>query len=429
MTIEAVVILVLLLGLIFLGLPLIFSIGCSALITLMIFHPEVPLEIVPMYVVAGLDSFPLLAIPFFLMTGEIMNAGGLTPRIIRFANGLVGAIRGGLAHVNVVTSMIFAGMSGSALADVASVGVILIPAMKRVGYSPAFSAAITATSATIGPIIPPSIPMIVYAMLADASVGQLFLAGIFPGVILGLYLMAMSLIISIRRGYPKEKLMSLREFLKASIDASLALMAPIIIVGGVLTGVFTATEAGAVAAFYSFIIGAFVYRELKFKTMVTIFKNTVVNTGIVLILLGMSSVYGWIIAQANIASAVAQILFAISKSQWLVYAQLNILFLILGMIMDPLAAMIIFVPLFLPIVTSIGIHPVHFGLVIIMNLMIGLCTPPVGYLLFMTSAIAKVKVEIVIRECLPLIAVMLFGLLVCTYWPKMVLLLPDLLGP
>jgi tripartite ATP-independent transporter DctM subunit len=429
LNLEAYFILGLLLGFIFLGLPLIFAIGCSALITLIIFHPTIPLEIIPMYVVAGLDSFVLLAIPFFLLTGEIMNAGGLTSRIVHFANGLVGSIRGGLAHVNVLTSMIFAGMSGSALADVASVGSILIPSMARVGYSPGFSAAITATSATIGPIIPPSIPMIVYAMLADVSVGKLFLAGVFPGVILGVYLMVMSYFISIRRGYPKERLVSFRELLKRAMNVSLAFLAPVIIVGGILTGVFTATEAGAVAAFFSFIVGAFIYRELKINTMVTILKNTVVNTGSVLILVGVSYVYGWIIAQSNIASAIAEIMFSISKSPVVILMEINIFFLIVGMIMDPLAAMIIFVPLFLPIVTSVGIHPVHFGLVVVMNLMIGICTPPVGYLLYITAAIAKEKVEVVIWECLPFIAVMILGLLVCTYWHKMVLLLPNLLGP
>jgi tripartite ATP-independent transporter DctM subunit len=416
-------------GLALLGMPLFFAIGCSSLIALLTFHPSIPLEVIPMYTVGGIDSFALLAIPFFLMTGEMMNAGGLTPRIIRFANGLVGSIRGGLAHVNVLTNMIFAGMSGSALADVASVGTVLIPSMIRSGYSPGFSAAISATSAIIGPIIPPSIPFIVYAMLANVSVGKLFLAGIIPGVILGLYLMAMSLIISMRRGYPKEKLVSFLDFLRASIDVAPAFLAPFIIVGGVLSGVFTATEAGAVAALCAFLIGTFVYRELRFRTIFSIFRNTVVNTGVVLILVGVSSVYAWIVAEANIANAIANILLSVSKNPWIILTEINILFLIVGTIMDPLPAMIIFVPLFLPAVSAVGINPVHFGLLVVMNLMIGLCTPPVGYLLYLTSTISKEKVEIVIRECLPFIAVMILALMVCTYWPGMVLLLPNLLGP
>jgi C4-dicarboxylate transporter DctM subunit len=411
-----------------LGLPLFFAIGCSALITLLAFHGDLPLELVPQYMVSGVDSFALLAIPFFLMTGEIMNSGGLTARIVRFANGLVGGIPGGLAHVNIVTSMLFAGISGSAVADVASVGTILIPSMVRSGYSPGFSAAITATSATVGPIIPPSIPMIIFAMLANVSVGNLFLAGILPGIFLGLSLMAISYVLSIRRGYPRDRSVSFRELVKLGLNVSLAFLAPVIIIGGILLGVFTATEAGAVAALFSFIVGFFIYRELTMKRMVIILKNTVVSTGTVLILVGVSYLYGWIIAQSNIAAAITDMLFSISKSPWVVLLQLNIFFLIVGMIMDPLAAMIIFIPLFLPIVTAIGINPVHFGLVVVMNLMIGISTPPVGYLLYLTSSIAREKVEVIIRETLPFIAVLIFVLLVCTYWPGLALFLPNLIG-
>lgn len=414
----------LLLILIFLGMPLFFAIGCSSLVTLLLFHHSLPLELIPQYMVGGVNSFVLLAVPFFLLTGEIMNAGGMTPRIVQFTNGLVGGIHGGLAHVNIVSSMIFAGISGSAVADVASIGSILIPSMVRAGYSPGFSAAITATSATVGPIIPPSIPMIVYAMLTDTSVGQLFLAGVFPGLLLGGYLMVVSYLLSIRRGYPKDKFMPLYELLKMGLKVSAAFFAPVLIVGGVLTGIFTATEAGAVAALFSFIVGVFVYRELTMRNLITILKNTVVQTGTVLILVGVSFVYGWIIAHSNIANTIAEIMFSISKTPWVVLLQINVFFLIAGMIMDPLAAMIIFVPLFLPIVSSIGIDLVHFGLVVVLNLMIGISTPPVGYLLYITSTISKAKVEVIVRETLPFITVLIGVLFMCTYWPDMVLFLP-----
>jgi tripartite ATP-independent transporter DctM subunit len=324
--------------------------------------------------------------------------------------------------------MIYAGISGSAVADCAAIGSIMIPSMVKSGYSPGFSAAVNAAAATIGPIIPPSIPMIIYGMIANVSVGQLFLSGVFPGIIMGGYLMITIYVVSIRRGYPKGTSMPIAELLKLGIKVSLAFFSPIIIVGGILLGVFTPTEAGAVAVLYSLIIGFFVYRELTLSKLVRIIKNTVVNTGVVVILVGVSYVFAWIIAQSNIGNKIGEIMLSISQNQVVILLEVNIFFLIVGMLMDPLAAMIIFIPILFPIVTSIGINPVHFGLVTVLNLMIGLLTPPVGYLLYVTSAISGEKVEIVIKEVRLFIFVLIAVLAICTYWPSMVLFLPNLIS-
>lgn len=416
------------LGLIVLGLPLVFSIGCASLFTILIFHGTLPLEMIPQYVVGGTDSFALLAIPFFFLAGEIMNSAGMTERIVRFSDGLVGGIRGGLAHVNVVTNMIYAGISGSAVADAAAIGSFMIPSMVRSGYPPGFSAAINAAAATIGPIIPPSIPMIIYGVIANVSVGHLFLSGVFPGLIMGGYLMITAYVISVRRNYPKGKFMAVGDLLRLTLRVFLAFLSPLIIIGGILLGVFTATEAGAIAVLYSILIGFFFYRELKWKDLWGIFKGTVVSTGTVLIIVGVSYLFGWIIAQSNIGNKIGELILSLSKNPAVILLEVNIFFFIVGMFMDPLAGLIIFVPIFLPIMNSIGVHPVHFGLVVVLNLMIGLLTPPVGYLLYITSAISGEKVEVVIRECIPFIIVLVTVLFICTYWSSMVMFLPNLVG-
>lgn len=425
---EVITLLGLMILFIVLGLPLFLSIGGSSLITILIFYRHLPLEMIPQYIVGGTDSFALLAIPFFFLAGEIMNSSGMTERIVRFSEGLVGGIRGGLAHVNVVTNMIYAGISGSAVADAAAIGSFMIPSMVRSGYPAGFSAAINAAAATIGPIIPPSIPMILYGVIANVSVGQLFLSGVFPGLIMGIYLMVVAFFISSRRGYPKGKFLPFNEILRLTMRVSLALLSPIIIVGGILLGVFTATEAGAVAVLYSILIGFFFYRELTFKNLWEIFKRSVVSTGSILIIVGVSYLFGWIIAQSNISNKIGEMILSISKNPNVVLLELMIFFLIVGMFMDPLAALIIFVPIFLPIVNSLGIHPVHFGLMTVLNLMIGLLTPPIGYLLYVTASVSGEKVERVIQESLPFIIALLIVLLICIFWPSMVMYLPNLVG-
>jgi tripartite ATP-independent transporter DctM subunit len=425
---EVLVLIGSMLLLILLGLPLFLSIGASSLITILIFLPNMPLAVLPQNLIAGVDCFPLLAIPFFFLAGEIMNKGGQTVRIMRFAEGIVGNITGGLAHVNVVTNVIYAGISGSAVADAAAIGSIMIPSMKNAGYQAEFSAAINASAAAIGPMFPPSIPMIIYAVTANCSVGMLFLAGVVPGLIMALYFMATCYFIALRRAYPRGGAMGLKQLLSYSLEAFLSLLSPAIIVGGIMFGMYTAPEAGAVAVLYSVIIGGLVHRELKFKELVQIFKRTLVNSAAVLALVGVSQIFGWVLAQSNIGVTIGEMIKASSPNPFVILLEVNLIFLILGTVMDPLAALIIFVPVFLPVIQSVGIDRIHFGLVIVLNLMIGLCVPPHGYLLFITSAIAGIKVEAVIREIAPFLVVMLIGLAMCTYWSSMVMFLPRLFG-
>jgi len=294
-----------------LGLPLVFSILGASVATLLIFRPGLPLEITAQFFVSGIEHHPLLALAFFFLAGELMNAGGITKRIVDFANALVGHIRGGLAHVNIVSSMLFAGISGSAVADTAALGSVLIPAMKRAGYSGAFSAAVTQTSAVIGPIIPPSIPMIVFAVLAETSVGKLFVAGILPGALIGLGLMAVAYAISRRRDYPREAAISFERVLHTGWRALPAIVAPVIIVGGVLGGVFTATEAGTVAAAYCFVVGRFVLRELAWADCWEALVRAAIGTATVLVILGAATIFAWIVAELQVSTALAELMFEI----------------------------------------------------------------------------------------------------------------------
>lgn len=410
-----------------LGLPLVFAILGASVATLLIFRPFIPLEVVPQLLIAGMDVSVLMAIVFFFLTGELMNRGGITRRIVDFANALVGRIRGGLGHVNVMSSIFFSGISGSAVADTAAIGSVLIPSMVRKGYSRGFSAAVTETSSVIGPIIPPSIPIIVYAVMAQVSVGRMFLAGFLPGLVIGLCLMVTVWIVSRRRGYGREPPADLRAVLRAGLDAGVAMLAPVIIVGGILGGAFTPTEAGAVAALYSFLVGKLVLRELPWSEVWQAILRAAEGTATALVILGASSVFAWIVADLQINRAIAALIFEISREPWVVLLIINIVLLGVGMFMDPLSAMVILVPILLPTVLEIGIDPIHFGIVVVMNLMIGLCTPPVGFLIFLSANIAGAKPEEVVRESVPFVAALLVALLICTYVPAVTLTLPGLM--
>lgn len=410
-----------------LGVPLVFAILASSLATLLVYRPGIPFEIVPQLFVNGIDRSVLLAVVFFFLAGELMNRGGITQRIVDFANALVGPIRGGLGHVNILSSVFFSGISGSAVADTAAVGSTMIPAMVRHGYSRAFSAAVTQTSSVIGPIIPPSIPVIVYAVLAEVSVGRMFLAGIVPGLVVSLCLMVAVYVISLRRGYPKEARVPMAAILKRGVDAGLALFAPLIIVGGILGGVFTATEAGAVAVLYSFLLGRLGYRELSWRDAWTAMLQSARGAATVMVILGASTLFAWIVADLQVSRTVGAAILAVSEQPWLVLLLINLFVLLVGLFMDPLAAMIILVPIFLPTVIEIGVDPIHFGIVFVLNLMIGLCTPPIGYLIYLSAAIAEARPEEVIRESLPFLAALLVALFLCMYVPAITLTLPALM--
>ena len=411
-----------------LGVPLVFCILSASVATLLVFRPEIPLAIIPQLFINGMDQSLLLAIVFFFLAGELMNRGGITRRIIDFSNALIGHIRGGLGQVNVVASIFFSGITGSAVADTAAVGSVMIPAMVSQGYSKGFAAAITQTSSVIGPIIPPSIPMIIYAVLAEESVGKMFLAGIVPGLLVGICLMVAVFLISKRRNYPKQPAATIRTILHRGSHAAVALFTPVIIVGGILGGVFTPTEAGAVAVLYSFVAGRLIYSELAWSDAARSLVRAAEGTATVMVILGASSIFAWIVADMKISHAVAEFIFALSREPWVVLLILNLFVLLVGLFMDPLAALIILVPVFLPTAVEIGIDPVHFGIIIVINLMIGLCTPPIGYLIYLSASIAKVRPEIVIKESSPFLIALLVALLLCSFIPAITLTLPGLMN-
>jgi tripartite ATP-independent transporter DctM subunit len=386
---------------------------------------NVPLELIVQRMISGSDSFVLLAIPFFLLAGSLMNAGGVTQRLTRFARAMVGHVTGGLAHVTVVTNMIMAGMSGSAVADCTGTGSILIPAMVRDRYSPAFAAAVTATAATIGPIIPPSIPMVIYAAIVNISVARMFIGGFIPGVLMGFILMGIAYVVSRRRGYPREPRASWRIFVASFKDSFLALLMPIIVLGGILLGVFTPTEAAVVAALYAFILGAFIYGELKPRQLLAVAQEVIVGTASVMLIVGAAAPFGWLLAAErapqNLAAA-----FAFLKEPWQLLLALNILLLILGCFMEAVSILIILSPVLAPIVAGAGINDTHFGVVLILNLMIGTVTPPVGMLMYIVCRIADISIIEFAREAfwptIGLIAV----LFLITYVPSLVTWLPNL---
>ena len=411
-----------------LGVPLVFAIFAAAVVTVLLVRPGLPLDVAAQMFVDGIDSSLLLAIVFFFLAGELMNQGGITARIVAFAAALVGHIRGGLGHVNVMSSLLFSGISGSAIADTAAVGTIMIPAMAERGYSKAFSAALTQTSSIVGPIIPPSIPIIIYAVLAEQSVGELFVAGIVPGLLLGACLMVTVYLISARRGYERGARASAALLGRTFLDALPALGMPVIIVGGILGGVMTATEAGAVAVLYGLLAGSLVYRELTLRKVWAATVSAATGAASVLVIVGASTFFAFIVADQQINKDVAALVFSISDDPTVVLLAIVAVGLLVGMLMDPLAALIIMVPVFLPTVIETGVDPVHFGLIIVLTLMIGLCTPPVGYLIYMSASIAGIAPEQVVRESLPFLATLVVALLLCVLFPILTLGLPRLLG-
>jgi C4-dicarboxylate transporter DctM subunit len=410
------------------GIPVAFCLALTSLIVLLIIG-DVPLQLIPQRMFTGMDSFPLMAVPFFILAGELMNSAGITQRIVRFSNALVGHIRGGLAHVNIVASMFFAGISGSAVADTAALGSILIPAMEKDGYDITFSAAVTASSSVIGPIIPPSIPVVIFALVGSVSVGGLFLAGVVPGVLIGFGLMIVAYIISRKKNYgTKHPMVSLREFVSSFIGAFIPLLMPLIILGGILSGVFTPTEAASVAATYAIVIGFFVLRTLKLKDLPGIFYRSMVTTSIILIVMACANIFSWVLGTEMIPQKVAMAISSITSNPLLFLLLINILLLIVGCFLEGLAAIIILVPILLPLSQQMGIDPLHFGIVVVMNLMIGLITPPLGLCLFVCCSVASVDLIRLIRVSAPFILVEIVALLIVTYFPQIVLFIPHTFG-
>ncbi|WP_340109026.1 TRAP transporter large permease [Pikeienuella sp. HZG-20] len=407
------------------GVPLVFSLLSASLVTLLVVRPELPLALVPQLFVQGMDSFALLAIALFFLAGELMTASGVTDRILAFARSLVGHLRGGLAQVGIFSSLVMAGVSGSAVADAAAVGSVLIRAMKRAGYPAGFSAALIMCASILGPVIPPSIPMILYAVLASASVGAMFLAGIIPGLLLAFGLGVVAWMRAGALDLPREPRATRPQVFRATGRAAFAILAPVIIVGGIRGGVFTATEAGAIAVVYIVFIGVFLFGELNASQFGGALVNAAHGTASIMVILGASSIFGWIIADQGISRQFAAAISGLGAPDWLVLLLINVLFLAIGMFLDPLAALVIVVPIFLPLAQAIGMDTVQFGVMTVLNLMIGLCTPPVGYLIYMVSAMGETPPGEVVRQSFPFIGVLLAVLGLVTYVPAVTLWLPN----
>jgi tripartite ATP-independent transporter DctM subunit len=407
------------------GMPLFLTMGSSCLIYL-IANGEILLS-VPQRLTASANSFPLLAAPFFMLTGMAMNSAGITNRIYDFAECLAGRFRGGLAHVNVIGSVIFAGMSGSAVADAAGLGTIEIKAMTDEGYPRAFSAAVTAASATIGPIIPPSVPLLIYGVLADVSIGRLFAGGFIPGFLMAGALMAMIRWMAHRRGFGAHPAPTFREFTTKSRKAFLSLMTPVILFGGMMIGVFTPTEAAFIAASYALVLGVFVYREISWRDLPRIFLDTVETNAVVLMLVMTASLMGWVLTRAQVPQQLGAWILGTTRNPLIILLMINIFLLIVGCFMEALAALIILVPVFMPVIQSVGIDPVHFGLVMVLNLMIGTLTPPVGIVLFVVARVANLPFEVVTKATAPFLIPLIVVLVLITIFPPLVLWLPNLI--
>jgi tripartite ATP-independent transporter DctM subunit len=407
-------------------MPITFALAVSSIVTAI--YLQIPLMAVLLQMVKGIDSFSLMAIPFFILAGEIMSQGGIATRLISFSNVIVGRMRGGLAQVNVLSSMFFGGISGSAIADTASIGAMLIPMMEKSGYDKDYSVGITVTSACQGVIIPPSHNMIIYAVAAGGvSVGKLFLGGMIPGIMLGIGLMIAAYIIAVIKKYPKGDKISLKEALKICRDASLGLFTAVIIVGGVISGVFTATESSAIACLYAFIITFFVYKEIPIRQMNKILMKTLTTLAMVIGLLATSNAFGWLMAYLRIPMMITQALLTVSQNKIVILLLINLLLLLLGCIMDMAPLIMITTPILLPVAMSLGMDPIHFGVMMVLNLAIGLCTPPVGAALFVGCSIGNIKIEDVTKSMLPFYAIMVVVLLLITFIPQLVLFVPNLI--
>ncbi len=433
MTTETAAILVLVFSfiiLLVLNVPVAFCMGICTLLGVLILGDLPAFLIIAQKMATGIDSFALLAIPFFILAGLFMGRGGIARRLIDFANVLVGRFRGGLAFVNILTCMLFGSISGSAAAAVSSVGGFMIPLMNKMGYHRDFNASISITAATTGLLIPPSNVMIVYSLATGGivSIAAIFIAGILPGILVGLGLMVVAGIISARHKYGKGERFGLKEAVIRFLKAIPALLLVVIVLGGILSGIFTATEASAIAVVYAFVLSVFVYREVKMKDLPTIILQSAVTTAVVFMLIATSMAMSWFLARQNIPQNISAFLLGLTSNKIALLLIINLMLLVVGTFMDMTPAVLIFTPIFLPIVSALGMHPLHFGIILIMNLCVGLCTPPVGTVLFLGCGIANTTVTKIMRFLLPCFAAMITVLFICTYTPWIALWLPRLFG-
>ena len=414
--------------LLIMNVPIAVAIAMAAFVAILAqgAHPGI---VVASSMVNGVNSFTLLAIPFFILSGMLMGRGGMARRLIDFAGTLVGFLPGGLAYVNTLTCMLFGSISGSAAAAVSSVGGFMIPEMNRKGYDRNFNVAVTTTAATTGLLIPPSNVMIVYSVAAGSvSIAAMFMAGVLPGILMGLCIMVVCGYFSHLRKYPREPRSTLPQIARSFRDAILSLLLIVIVIGGILAGIFTATEAAAIAVVYAFILAVGVYREVPLRDIPDILQKTGITTAVVMLLIGASSAMSWIMTIANIPQTVSAALLALSDNPFVIMITINVLLLCVGTFMDMTPAILIFTPIFLPVALSLGMHEVHFGIMMITNLTIGLCTPPVGTCLFIGCGVGKTSISKVTRSMLPFFVAMIVALLIITYWSRLSLWLPVQTG-
>lgn len=408
------------------GVPVAITLGVASLAYL--YFAGIPFVVIPQKMYAGIDVFVLLCIPGFILAGNLMNSGGITARIIRFAQALVGWMRGGLGMTNVASSMLFGGVSGTAVADAASIGGMMIPGMKKAGYPADFSAAVTAASSTVGPIIPPSVPMIIVGSLSGISVGKMFIAGAVPGIMLGIAMMITTYILAVRRGYPRQEWQGVGELGRSFFGAFWALAMTALIVVGLLSGLATPTETAVVASVYAFLVGAFIYRDLPLRKVPKIIIDSAISSAAILVLIGTANVFGWILVSERIPQAIAGWVLSFTDNRIVVILLINLVLLFVGMFMETIAALIIlFVPL-LTLATSVGVDPLHFAVFAVLNLMIGLTTPPVGVCLFVCANIARLPLAPVVRAIAPFLLCNLIVLMLVSYVPAISTWLPNLIA-
>lgn len=426
---EVLILVLVFLFLLAIGVPIAFSIGIASICTLLVnIEPSIAFATMAQRMATGLDSFALLAIPFFILAGQLMNSGGIANRLINFARTFVGIFPGGLIYVNIIACVLFGAISGSAAAAASAIGGFMIPKMEKEGYPKSFSAAINITSSTTGLVIPPSNVLIIYSLASGGvSITALFVAGYIPGLLMALSLIGVSYVYALKQGLPREKASTIKQMVEAFGEAIPSLLLIIIVMGGIIGGIFTATEASAIAVVYTLLLSMVFYKEVNIAQFYEVLFESVKTTSIVLILVSTSIAMSWVMSYENIPQDLSSFLLSVSDNKIIILLMMNLILLFVGVFMDITPAVLIFTPIFLPIAIDLGIDPIHFGIIMVLNLCIGLCTPPVGSLLFVGVSVAKIKIEDVLKPMIPLFIVLIIVLLLVTYIPILSLFLPGLL--
>jgi len=412
--------------LILVGVPIAYSLGLSSAF-LIVFHLKLPLVLVSQQMFAAVDSFSFLAIPFFMLAGAFMSYGGVTRRLVNFAHSIVGSLKGGLAQVVALSGMFFGAISGSSAATTAAIGSIMIDEMEKKGYDKEFTAGVVAAGGMVGIIIPPSITLVVYGVIAGVSIGDLFLGGFGPGILMGTSMCVLSYFICRKRGWGGEGTFAVKNVIKSFFDSFWALLTPVIILGGIYGGVFTPTEAAAVASIYGLIIGFFVYKELKIKDLPKIISKAVYSTTVIMFIIATAKVFGWILTNAEIPQKIGAFVTTIAPNEYIFLLYINIILLIIGTMVNPSAAVVILTPILLPVALQFGINPIFFGVLMVVNLAIGNVTPPVGLDLFVVSAVTKISIDRIARAMLPYLIILIIDLIIVTYVPGIIMLIPTFL--